>query len=454
MDRAKTGFTRRHGIKSLLGGSLLMPGLLSELMADTNPLAPKAPHFPGKAKRVIFLYMTGGVSHIESFDPKPKLIADHGKTMPGGTYLIRPHFAFKQYGQSGTAVSELFPNVAECVDDICVIRSMKNDHGNHNEALLGIHTGSVNLARPSMGSWISYGLGTMNQNLPSYVVMAPQIPYAGTMGWQSDFLPACHQGTRIMPGSEPIPNLKGSIAPELQEMELGLADYFNSRHFAQRKTDTVLAARIKSFETAFGMQREAPEAFDLSKESDATLKLYGLERGQQTGFGWQCLVGRRLSERGVRFVELIDVGTDSEANWDSHTSMDLHIPVAKNVDKPISGLLKDLKSRGMLQDTLVIWTTEFGRAPNDGNPVARGRGHHPKAYSSWLAGGGIKPGITYGETDEYGINVASNRVDIHDFHATVLHVLGFDHTKLTYRYSGRDFRLTDVSGRVVKDILT
>ena len=350
-------------------------------------------------------------------------------------------------------MSDLLPHIGECVDDMCVIRTMKNDHNDHFEATLGIHTGSVTFTRPSVGSWVSYGLGTFNQNLPSFLVLAPQLPYAGSQVWGSDFLPAIHQGTRIVPGPEPIPNLKPRTAsPEIQEMELGLINFFNQEHLRERESDTALAARIKSFETAYHMQKEAPEAFDLSQESDATLKLYGLERGSTSGFAWQCLVARRLAERGVRFIELIDTG--SNTNWDAHGDMQTCVPLAKNIDLPISGLLKDLKSRGLLQDTLVVWTTEFGRTPFSAQQDAKGREHHSRAYSSWLAGGGVKGGITYGQTDDYGIEVASNQMHIHDFHATILYLLGMDHTKLTFRHAGRDYRLTDVAGQVMKDILS
>jgi hypothetical protein len=448
-------FTRRQAIRSIVGGGAILPGILSTLLADdggASPLAARPPHFAPKAKRVIFLYMTGGVSHVDTWDPKPKLIADHGKALAGKRFLQGPKWPFHRHGKSGIEVSDLFPHMAECVDDLCVIRSMKNDHNDHFEATLGIHTGSVTFNRPSFGSWVSYGLGTFNQNLPSFVVLAPDLPYAGGQVWGSDFLPACHQGTRLIPGSEPIPNMTPrAVSPEIQEMELGLIEFFNRKHFASRETDPTLAARIKSFETAYGMQREAPEAFDLSKETDATLKLYGLERGSTKGFAWQCLVARRLAERGVRFVELIDTGASK--NWDSHGDMQLHVPVAQNVDQPIAGLLKDLKSRGLFEDTLVVWTTEFGRTPYSAKPEAKGREHHARAYCSWLAGGGIKGGIVYGESDDYGIDVAKDLMHIHDFQATVLHLLGIEHTRLTYRHAGRDYRLTDVGGRVVREIL-
>jgi hypothetical protein len=301
---------------------------------------------------------------------------------------------------------------------------------------------------------VSYGLGSANRNLPSFVVLAPQLPYAGSQPWTADFLPACHQGTRVVPGAEPVPDLVRRAETErLQELELGLLDRFNRRHQQTRPTDPLLAARIKSFETAFGMQQAMPEVLDLSKESDSTLEMYGLARDSSAdgmrGFGWQCLVARRLAERDVRFIELIDIGSSN--NWDAHGDMATHGPLARNVDKPIAGLLKDLKQRGMLEDTLVVWTTEFGRTPFSDGP--KGRGHQGRAYTSWLAGAGVKPGFVYGATDEVGREVAENPVPIWDFHATLLHLLGFDHTQLTFRHAGRDYRLTDVHGEVVKDLL-
>ena len=457
--------SRRGVLRSLIGGSMLLPGIVSQLLAEDaapDPLAPKPTHFPPKAKRVIFLYMSGGVSHVDSWDHKPKLFADAGKTIPvnefqgrKGDYkmfLKRPQWEFAQHGQCGTEVSSLFPHMAECVDDLCVIRSMKSDHTNHYEATLGIHTGSFTFARPSIGSWVSYGLGTVNRNLPSFVVIAPQSPYAGGQVWGSDFLPGAHQGTLVVPGPEPVANIQRRAASSrLQEIELGTMAKMNRRHLAARADDPLLTARIKSFETAFGMQSEMPEVFDLSKETDATLQLYGLERGSTKGFAWQCLVARRLAEHGVRFVELIDVGSSS--NWDAHGDMLTHAPLAKNIDQPIAGLLRDLKQRGMLEDTLVVWTTEFGRTPFNAAAGAAGREHHHWVFSSWLAGAGVKPGITYGESDEYGIEVGKDPVHVHDFHATILHLMGLDHERLTYRHTGRDYRLTDVHGKVVKSIL-
>src|SRR5262249_13151080 len=352
---------------------------------DADPLAPRAPHFAPRARRVIFMCMSGGVSHMDTFDPKPRLVADaeKGVLSAGKRPYLRPHWEFKPNPRCGTEASDLFPNVRDVMDEICLIRSMHGDHNDHFQATMGIHTGSVTFKRPSIGAWACYGLGTVNQNLPGYVVLAPQMPYAGSQVWSSDFLPGAYSGTRVVPGSEPVPDLnRRSPTPEIEEMELGLLDRFNGKHLAQRGgADPALAARIKSFETAFGMQREMPEVLDLSKESDATLGLYGLERGSTKGFAWQCLVARRLMERGVRFVELIDVGSSN--NWDAHSNIKSHEPLARNVDKPIAGLIRDLKSRGMLDDTLLVWTSEFGRSPTVDGPD--GRGHHNTAYSSWRA---------------------------------------------------------------------
>ncbi len=446
-------------------GAIALRGLLSEASAaesPVDPLAPKKPHFQPRAKRVIFLYMTGGVSHVESFDYRPKLFADAGKTLTVDNwqgkrgefkrFLTKPQWGFKPGGKCGTQVSDLFPHVRDVIDDVCVIRSLESDHTNHYEGTLGMHTGSFTFARPSLGAWVSYGLGTENKNLPSFMVVAPAAPYAGAQTWAADFLPGCHQGTHLAPGPQPIANVNRKVATaDLQRLELDLIAEANARHLQERPGEAALEARIKSFETAFGMQREAPELFDLSQESNATLKLYGLERGATRGFGWQCLVARRMAERGVRFIELIDTG--SSGNWDSHGNMQEHAPLAKNVDRPIAGLLTDLKARGLLDDTLVVWTTEFGRTPYHEQANHPGREHHHQAFSSWLAGGGVKAGIVHGATDDYGVAVASGRVHVHDFHATILHLLGLDHERLTFRHAGRDYRLTDVSGEVVKEIL-
>jgi hypothetical protein len=449
-----------------VAGSLLFPGLVSELLAaeSSDPLAVKAPHFPAKAKSVIFLFMSGGVSHVDSFDPKPKLTAHHGKQValdhpetrnrPGyeKLYLKKPDWKFKPRGKSGIEVSDLFPQLGQQVDDISLIRSMHTSHSNHYNATLGMHTGSFAFARPSIGAWTSYGLGTVNRNLPSFLVLAPQVPYAGTQVWASDFLPGSHHGTRVVPGREPVANLRPRVAPTLrQKLELDALKSFNESHLAARRDDPVLSARIRSFETAFGMQSEMPEALNVAPETEATLGLYGLKRGQTEGFGWQCLVARRLVERGVRFVELIHTG--SIGNWDSHGNMADHGRLAAQVDRPIAGLIQDLKRRSLFDQVLLVWTTEFGRTPFNNTASNPGREHHSWAFSSWLAGAGVKRGHVHGATDEHGIRAVDRPVHVHDFHATILHLMGLDHTKLTYRHAGRDYRLTDVHGTVVKDVL-
>jgi hypothetical protein len=444
-------------------GALALAGLWDEVQASSSdPLASGRGHFPAKADRIIFLYSTGGVSQVDTFDHKPQLIRDHGKSITAsrwlnksGSYerfLIKPRWNFRPYGQSGTQVSDLFPHLGSVIDDVCVLNAMHCESDGHDKATLAAHTGSAQFARPSAGAWVSYGLGTENRNLPSFMVLAPAAPYAGAQTWGSDFLPACHQGTHVVPGVDPLPNLKPATPMrELQELELSLLGKLNRSHLEHRAADQSLDARIRSFETAFGMQREAPEAFDLSGESDATLKLYGLTRGATSGFGWQCLVARRLAERGVRFLELIDVGSSS--NWDSHGDMADHERLAKAIDQPIAGLLTDLKQRGMLERTLVVWTTEFGRTPFHQKADHPGREHHNLCFSSWMAGGGVKGGMVYGKSDEHGILTAEGAMHTHDLHATMLHLLGIDHERLTYRYAGRDFRLTDVAGEVVRPIL-
>lgn len=450
-----------------------MTGLVSDIIRAEgapidDPLRAKPGHFAARAKNVIFLNMSGGVSHVDSFDYKPALFQNHGKTYQvpeimlrafapnnraAAKFFKRPDWNFAQHGKSGLWISEMFPHVAQCADELCVINSMRNSHADHFQATLGMHTGSVTFPRPSIGSWVSYGLGTFNKNLPSFVVIAPNLPYAGTQVWSSDFLPGCHQGTLVSPGQEPIPNIRPQQSKtELQRLELDLAQSINRKHAAGRAPDPLLDARIQSFETAFGMQMAGPEALDFAKESDQTLRLYGLERGSTKGFAWQCLAARRLVERGVRFVELIDTGAGG--NWDSHGNMADHGRLALNVDRSIAALLRDLRSRGLLDETLVVWTTEFGRTPFNSSKDAKGREHHAEAFSTWIAGAGVRPGIAYGSSDEHGCAVAEKEVHIHDFHATILHLLGLNHETLTFRHAGRDFRLTDVAGNVVKDILS
>ncbi len=434
----------------LCRSSLLLPGLLSELSAAEDPLSVKRPHTPAKAKRIIMIYATGGVSHIDTFDPKPII---KGRDGTGPDKLMGNLFGAQPNRRCGTEVSDLFPHLRGVMDEVCLIRSMKASHFDHSEATLGMHTGSPTFARPSMGSWVSYGLGSFNQNLPSFIVIAPHLPYGGTQVYASDFLPAAHQGTRVIPGSNPIANLRPPNSTQnLQKLELDLVSHLNQQHFNARPQDSALAARIKSFETAFQMQQAAPEAFDLSQEPAHIRSLYGLDRkvkGPGADFAWQCLVARRLAERGVRFIELIDTG--SRPNWDSHGDMKEHADLAYNVDQPTAALITDLKQRGMLDETILLWATEFGRTPT--REGKNGRGHHRDCFSVWIAGGGFKAGHVHGATDELGKYTTESPLEVHDLHATLLHQLGMNHEKLTFRHAGRDFRLTDVHGTVVNDLL-
>ncbi|GAB5406994.1 MAG: DUF1501 domain-containing protein [Aureliella sp.] len=449
---------RRNALRSLMGSSLLLPGILSQLNAaeepaalPKNPTRPRQPHFAPKAKSVIFIYATGGVSHIDTFDPKS---TSGGRDGTGNDRLMGNLFGSKRNAACGTEVSNVFPHLRDAMEDVCLIRSMKASHFDHSEATLGMHTGSPTFARPSIGSWVSYGLGTYNQNLPSFVVIAPHLPYGGTQVYASDFLPAVHQGTRVLPGDNPIANLRApGDTGRFQDLEFGLVGALNRKHLLERPLDSALAARIKSYETAFQMQNAAPEAFDVDAEPEHIHKLYGLDRktkGPGADFGWQCLVARRLVERGVRFIELIDTG--SRPNWDSHGEMNEHRDLAYNVDQPTAALIQDLKARGMLDETIIVWATEFGRTPT--KEGKNGRGHHRDCFSVWLAGGGFKGGYVHGATDEIGKYVVENPVEVHDLHATILHQLGMDHERLTFRHAGRDFRLTDVHGNLVTDLIS
>lgn len=462
--------TRREILKrTALGfGSLAFSSILADsARASGDPLAPKTPHFQARAKRVIFLFMTGGPSQVDTFDPKPLLDRDHGKPFPGqkprvqfaetGTLLKSP-WKFKKYGQSGIEVSELFPNVATCVDDLCLIHSMHGTNPAHGGALLKLHTGHDSQVRPSMGSWVSYGLGTENSNLPSFITICPTLGHGGVNNWASAFLPAVHQGVPIGDASIPSDKAKiryiqnSKIPTDLQRKQLDLLAEMNKEHLARNGADAGLEGRLESFELAFRMQRSMPEVEDFSKETAATKTLYGLDDKITENFGRQCLLARRFAERGVRFVQVTH--SDSQVQWDQHGDLKKgHAKNALEVDKPIAGLLKDLKARGLLKDTLVIWAGEFGRTPTVQGGGNDGRDHNPEGFTIWMAGGGVKAGFRYGSTDDYGWYAAQDKVHIHDFHATLLHLMGLDHEKLTYRYAGRDFRLTDVAGNVVKKIL-
>ena len=425
-----------------------------------HPLAPKPVHYEPKAKNLLFIFLTGGFSQFDTFYPKPKLEADHGKDVEAFSLrmrqplpLIRSPFQFSRCGQSGLWVSELFPHLSTVVDELCVIRSMYTDIVEHFQGTLAMHTGSATVPMPSIGSWLSYGLGTNNSNLPSYMVLAEHAPYAGAQVWDCNFLPPIHQGVRIIPGDDPIPNLKSSArSVTLHELEQLMLRDVNESYSKLRPEDLELRARTYSFDIARGMMSEAPEVYDVSREHDSTLDTYGVERGDNKSFPFQCLMARRLLERGVRVVELIDTG--SHDNWDAHGDLEEHRGKALRVDQAITALIGDLKERGLFEDTLVAICTEFGRTPWVNGKGSKGRDHYAVAFTSLLAGAGVKGGITYGETDEYGLTITKDPVHVHDYHATILHLMGIDHTKLTYRYAGRDFRLTDVGGNVIDEILT
>lgn len=429
-----------------------------------NPDFPSRHHFPPRAKRVIFLFMKGGPSHMDTFDYKPQLQADDGKDLPfekpsvqfaaTGKLLASP-WKFEQFGENGMHISSLFPNVAKCVDDICFLHSVHGTNAAHGGALLKLHTGSDNFVRPSMGAWIHYGLGTENDNLPGFITICPTLAHGGVKNWGSAFLPAEHQGVPLGVASKPSTDAQVKFirnrhwSPAQQRMQLDLLAGLNRQHLAEHPVEPSLEARIASFELAFRMQSDMPEAQDLSQETEATLQLYGLDQPVTSDFGRQCLLARRFAERGVRFIQVTH--SDTNVQWDQHSDLKAgHDKNALEVDKPIAGLLTDLKQRGLLEDTLVMWGGEFGRTP-----VAQGtngRDHNPEGFTMWMAGGGVKGGYRHGATDEYGYYAVENKMHIHDVHATLLHLLGIDHLRLTYRQAGRDFRLTDVAGKVHSEI--
>jgi hypothetical protein len=420
------------------------------------PLVPRPPHFPARAKRVIFLFMNGGPSHVDTFDPKPALQHHAGQDPPAGVLtgrrkrgkLMPSPFFSRPHGQSGIAITDLFPLVGSMIDEICVIRSMYTDNPNHEPSLLMMNSGNMQPIRPSLGSWLTFGLGTENQNLPGFVVLCPGKPVVGPQLWSSSFLPGVYQGTHIRNQSiDPDRVIRDAtnrhLSPAAQRAQLDLLLALNQEHLGTRGRDDGLEARIASLELAFRMQFEAREVFDLAQESPVTRALYG--SGE---FATACLIARRLVERGVRVVQIY-YGNDQP--WDDHKDITRHRDHAQKSDRPIAALLSDLKARGLLDDTLVIWGGEFGRTPY--SEGAKGRDHHSMGFSMWLAGGGVKAGYVYGATDELGMQAVERRMHVHDLHATILHLMGLDHQRLTYRYSGRDFRLTDVSGQVANDIL-
>ncbi|AMV30525.1 hypothetical protein VN12_00315 [Pirellula sp. SH-Sr6A] len=445
---------------------------LQSLLASTgycnqpsnNPLRPKDPHFPARAKRIVFLFMKGGPSHVDTFDPKPALDRDDGKPPPFALprvvfaaqgNLLKSPWKFKQHGQSGLPVSELFPNVAKHVDKLCVLRSLHGSNPAHGGALLKIHTGSDQFVRPSMGAWVSYGLGTENQDLPAFVTICPTLAHGGVNNWGSAFLPSSYQGTPIGNASLPataatVGNIRNPmIDSAVQRKQLDLLREMEFAETLPSDRNRELDIRLDHFELAYRMQNSIPRIQDLASESEATMRLYGMDDPMTENFGRQCLLARRFLEEGVRFVQVTH--SDSEVQWDQHSDLYLgHTKNAAEVDRPIAGLLTDLEQRGLLQDTLVLWGGEFGRTPtSQGN----GRDHNPHGFTMWMAGGGVKGGFAYGATDEYGYYAVEDKMHIHDLHATILHLLGLDHERLTYRYAGRDFRLTDVAGQVATKIL-
>jgi len=443
-------------------GLLALADLLQASEPDraVQPYALRKPHHAPRAKRVIFLYMPGGPSHIDLFDPKPRVQQEHGQPLPfdkpklertkTGNLLGSP-WKFFPAGKSGIEVSELLPYTASCIDELCVIRSLVADNINHTGAALQMCTGEQAFSRPSMGSWLTYGLGTENQNLPSFVVVSPAPVFQGAQLWASSFLPSAYQGTLVRDLQNPIANIQDVHRDAArQRAKLDALARLNQMHRAERTAASPLEARIASFELAFRMQRDAPEAFDVSRETPATLRLYGADQPATELFGRQCLLARRLVERGVRFVQLFDAPYNNA--WDQHGDLQKKLPErCLAVDRPIAGLLTDLKARGLLEETLVVWGGEFGRSPTAQG--VNGREHHPFGFTMWMAGGGVRGGMVHGATDEYGWHAVQDKVHVHDLHATMLHLMGLDHERLTYRHGGRDYRLTDVYGRVVSPII-
>jgi hypothetical protein len=434
--------------------------------AADSLLAPRPPHFPAKAKSCIFLFMYGGPSQVDLFDPKPALIKQQGKPIPNldkdplfkmrapGS-LLGSTRKFAKHGNSGIEVSDLFPDLASRVDDLAVIRSCYADSFAHGSGLLQMNTGYVRQGYPSLGSWLTYGLGTVNQNLPAFVVLLDQRggPISGPPNWSSGFMPAGYQGTQFRTSGDPILNLRppANVTREQQRNQLDLLTRLNGRFDEASPGNSELSARIASYELAFRMQSHAPEAVDLARESLETKRLYGLDNPVTEKFGRRCLMARRLVERGVRFVQVYSGGGHLEDTWDAHTDVNKNHEIhCAETDKPIAALLADLKRLGLLDETLVVWTSEFGRTPTGQN--GKGRDHSPRGFTSWMAGGGIRGGQVYGATDDFGYAAVEHPVHVHDIHATILHLMGLDHKLLTYFHGGRDHRLTDVSGRVVSEL--
>ena len=454
-------------------GSLALAGLCGQAGATSHGMAnllSRRSMFAPRAKRVIFIFMAGGPSHVDTYDFKPELIQNHEKEIDFtgvrfGTFgkkskrkLMGPLWDFRQYGQCGQHVSELFPHTAQFVDDLCFIKSMQTEGVAHGPSTLFMHTGATNLVRPSMGSWVTYGLGAENQNLPGFVTLQPSASKGGPRNYSSAFLPAIHQGTAIGKAGQPASEatlrnvVNTSLSSVDRERNFRFLQKLNRAQLANRVRDDQLDAIVESYELAWRMQMNAPELFDISGESESVRERYGIGSKVTDDFGRQCLMGRRLAEAGVRFIQLNYADESANPRWDQHSNMPLHMNHARATDKPVAGLLADLKERGLLEETLVWWGGEFGRTPF--SQSGDGRDHNPRGFTTWLAGAGVKPGFSYGSTDEIGDTAVENPVHMHDLHATILHILGMDHEKLTHRHAGRDFRLTDVHGSVVHDILS
>jgi hypothetical protein len=465
--------TRRRWLQhaSLGFGGLAFHAMLQTAMAEevnssvANPLAPRQPHFPARAKRIVFLFMKGGPSHVDTFDPKPLLQRDDGKAPPFALprvvfaeqgNLLKSPWKFHQHGQSGLSVSELFPHVAKHADRLCVLRSLHGSNPAHGGALLKIHTGSDQFVRPSLGAWVTYGLGTENQDLPAFVTICPTLAHGGVNNWGAAFLPTYCQGTPIgnasMPASQAAVQhmVHRKLGAAEQRSQLDMLARMNEEYAQANPLEASLRGRLNAFELAYRMQGSMPEVQDISGESEATLRLYGIDDPITENFGRQCLMARRFLERGVRFVQVTH--SDSEVQWDQHSDLYRgHTKNAAEVDKPIAGFLSDLAQSGLLDDTLVLWGGEFGRTPT--SQGGNGRDHNPHGFCMWMAGAGVKGGYAYGATDDYGYYAVEKKMHVNDLHATILHLLGLDHERLTYRFAGRDFRLTDVAGKVATDIL-
>ena len=474
-------FSSRRAILQKAGGGIGMLALNSLLNQTsfgiennpTNPLASKQPHYEAKAKNVIWLFINGGPSHVDTWDYKPGLVKADGQKLEGfdnttGFFdnavgpLLKSPFEFKQHGESGMWASSLFPNLSKHVDKMAFIKSFHTQSNNHSPALFMANTGVTRMSHPCVGSWVTYGLGSENENLPAFVVMSDPLnrglPKGHAANWSSGFLPGAYQGTWVRSKGDPIPNLKrtSDVSDQQQRAQLDLIGKINNEHQKNHPHEKELTARIRSFELAYRMQQEAPECFEIDSEPEHIKSLYGLNEKRCSHFARQCLMARRMVERGVRFVQIYSGGMENARSWDGHGNIQKnHSQFAGETDQPIAGLLSDLEQRGLLKDTLVIWGGEFGRLPvsqlSGGKPT--GRDHNPHAGCYWFAGGGSKGGTSYGETDEIGHKAAVNKVEIHDIHATILHLLGMDHKKLTYLHSGRRFRLTDVAGNVINDIV-